>query len=220
MRCLTARGESWQSDLESERVNHSRSICLYRHLSLNAMSFLFVMRHSKTFTEGFFVDSLVSRLFSFSLVSSRCEAGLYACSPVFFLVPKKASTTFLSVCQWHPWDVSSHVCQTEHWSLNLKSKEHSSVDPFLFWAILQRLWYLRVPLVLKKPFMYMFVFHHSSCHSSYSRAVSLSLSSPSSQLYAYTLKVSVLFLLLTPYVKLVFISHCCCVQKNFISIQL
>lgn len=62
----------------------------------------------------------------------------------------------------------------------------------------------------------MFVFHHSSCHSSYSRAVSLSLSSPSSQLYAYTLKVSVLFLLLTPYVKLVFISHYCCVQKNFI----
>ena len=62
----------------------------------------------------------------------------------------------------------------------------------------------------------MFVFHHSSCHSSYSRAVSLSLSSPLSQLYAYTLKVSVLFLLLTPYVKLVFISHCCCVQKNFI----
>lgn len=62
----------------------------------------------------------------------------------------------------------------------------------------------------------MFVFHHSSCHSSYSRAVSLSLSSSSSQLYAYTLKVSVLFLLLTPYVKLVFISHCCCVQKNFI----
>ena len=64
--------------------------------------------------------------------------------------------------------------------------------------------------------MCMFVFHHSSCHSSYSRAVSLSLSSSSSQLYAYTLKVSVLFLLLTPYVKLVFISHCCCVQKNFI----
>lgn len=62
----------------------------------------------------------------------------------------------------------------------------------------------------------MFVFHHSSCHSSYSRAVSLSLSSPSSQLYAYTLKVSVLFLLLTPYVKLVFIGHYCCVQKNFI----
>ena len=61
----------------------------------------------------------------------------------------------------------------------------------------------------------MFVFHHSSCHSSYSRAVSLSLSSPSSQLYAYTLKVSVLFLLLTPYVKLVFISHYCCVQKKF-----